>query len=87
MLRSFQEGGRIGFEINDSGAGIAPDEIASIGELGNSRKGSSGFGLYYSKAFIEANNGTLAVSSPGRGKGATIKITFTLGNQTEYEHA
>jgi len=86
-LKSFREGGRIGFEINDTGAGIAPDEIASIGELGNSHKDSSGFGLYYSKAFIEANNGTLTVSSPGKEKGATVKIIFTLGNQREYEHA
>jgi signal transduction histidine kinase len=86
MFKSFHEGGRIGFEINDNGPGIATDEIASIGELGNSHKGSSGFGLYYSKAFIEANNGTLTVSSPGKGKGATVKITFTLGSQKGYEH-
>ena len=87
MLKSFYEGGRIGFEINDTGAGIAPDEIASIGELGNSHKDSSGFGLYYSKAFIEANNGELTVSSPGKEKGATVKIIFTLKNQREYENA
>ena len=76
IFKSFHDGGHVGFEITDTGEGIAPAELASICEFGYSLKGSSGFGLYYCKSFIEANNGTLAISSPGRGKGTTVRICF-----------
>ena len=76
IFKSFHDGGHVGFEITDTGEGIAPAELASICEFGYSLKGSSGFGLYYCKSFVEANNGTLTVSSPGKGKGATISVVF-----------
>jgi hypothetical protein len=30
--------------------------------------------------FVEANKGTLNISSPGRGKGATVRVVFETGN-------
>ena len=75
-IRSFRDGKGFGFEITDNGAGILPEDSEKVFEFGYSLKGSSGFGLYYCKSFVEANNGTLAVSSPGKGKGATVSVSF-----------
>jgi len=77
-LHSFYEEGYVGFEITDSGIGINPRKIDKVVAFGESNKGSSGFGLYYCKMFVEANNGTLTIESPGKGKGATVRIEFSL---------
>jgi len=75
-IKSFAEEGDVGFEITDSGIGIEPGDMEAILEFGKSRKGSPGIGLYYSKMFVETNKGTLNISSPGRGKGATVRVSF-----------
>jgi K+-sensing histidine kinase KdpD len=48
--------------------------------FGKSSKGSTGFGLHYCKIFVEANSGKMSVSSPGRGKGATLSVEFENQN-------
>lgn len=68
----------IGFEISDSGIGIEPSEIESLFQFARSEKGSSGMGLYYSKKFIENNHGTITFTSPGKGKGSTVRVLFEL---------
>jgi PAS domain S-box-containing protein len=73
---TFARNNRLGFEIVDSGIGIDPADIDSIFELGKSRKGSSGYGLYYCKMFIENNNGQLIFFSQGPGKGASVTVAF-----------
>jgi PAS domain S-box-containing protein len=75
-FKSFSENGRLGFEITDSGIGIEPAYIDTIFDFGESHKGSSGFGLYYCKMFVEANKGILNFSSQGKGKGATVEVVF-----------
>lgn len=75
-FKSFSENGRVGFKITDSGIGIEPANIDTIFEFGESHKGSSGFGLYYCKMFVEANKGIVNMSSPGKGKGATVEVMF-----------
>ena len=75
-IKSFAEDGDVGFEITDSGIGIEPENMESIFEFGKSRKGSPGVGLYYCKMFVEANKGRLHISSAGRGKGATVSVSF-----------
>ena len=45
-ITTFVQSGRIGFDIVDNGIGIDPVDVYSIFELGKSKKGSSGFGLY-----------------------------------------
>jgi signal transduction histidine kinase len=75
-FKSFSENGRLGFKITDSGIGIEPAHIDTIFEFGESHKGSSGFGLYYCKMFVEGNKGILNFSSQGKGKGATVEVMF-----------
>ena len=75
---SFEQNGEVVFEITDTGIGIGPEAIDTIFEFGNSGKGSSGFGLYYCKMFIEGNGGNLSITSPGRGKGATVSVSFQM---------
>ena len=64
----------ISIEISDTGIGIAPDQIQELFELGISKKGSTGLGLYFSKMFMEKSNGRLAIDSPGIGQGTTLKL-------------
>jgi PAS domain S-box-containing protein len=73
---SFAENGCVGFRISDNGIGIDPGKIEKIFELGQSRKGSTGFGLHYCKMCVEANGGKVAFTSPGPGKGVTVSVTF-----------
>jgi PAS domain S-box-containing protein len=75
-VASFREGQRVCLEISDSGIGIAQDRYDQIVEPGVSGRSSSGFGLYYCKAWMEANGGTLGIESPGPGQGATVRLTF-----------
>jgi len=75
-FRTFSRNGNTGLEISDSGIGIDPAFITQVFNFGKSSKGSTGFGLHYCKIFVEANNGTLGISSPGRGQGATIAVEF-----------
>ena len=78
-FHSFSKDGRLGFEITDSGIGIEPGQEEEIFEFGKSSKGSSGFGLSYCKMFVEANKGTFEIKSPGKGKGATVRVVFEKG--------
>ena len=64
--------------IADTGCGVDADNLKGIFEFGISTKGSSGFGLYYCKSFVEANNGVLTLTSPGRNQGATVTMAFSL---------
>ena len=75
-VKSFAAGGHVGFEITDSGIGIEPDRLDTIFKFGASSKGASGFGLYYSKLFVEANGGKINIISSGRGKETTVSITL-----------
>jgi len=75
-IKTFSENGKVGVKITDSGIGIEHDKIDTIFEFGESHKGSSGFGLYYCRMFVEANQGVLTLRSPGKGKGATVEMLF-----------
>ena len=75
-LKTFSDKDRISIEIRDSGIGIAPDQIQQLFEPSMSENGSTGFGLQYSKMFMENNNGRLEVNSPIIGQGTTFKIVF-----------
>jgi signal transduction histidine kinase len=77
-IATFQKDNRISFKIFDTGCGVEPDKLKEIFKFGVSTKGSSGFGLYYCKSFVEANNGTLTIESKGKNQGATIIMKFNL---------
>jgi PAS domain S-box-containing protein len=73
-LKTSSSQGFITVEISDTGIGIAPNQIQRLFEPGVSKKGSTGFGLYYSKMFMKKSNGQLVIDSPGPGKGTTLKL-------------
>jgi signal transduction histidine kinase len=75
-IKTFADSGSVGLEITDNGIGLDPEGIDHIFEFGKSYKGSSGFGLYYCKMFVEDNGGTLNITSPQKGKGTTVTMTF-----------
>lgn len=75
-IKTFKENGRRGLQMTDTGCGVNPDDIEDLFRFGVSTKGSSGFGLYYGKSFVEANNGTLTLESDGIGQGATVSMVF-----------
>ncbi|SLM32516.1 putative Histidine kinase [Desulfamplus magnetovallimortis] len=68
--------------ITDTGCGVEPEKLNDIFEFGISTKGSSGFGLYYCKSFVEANNGTLTLESSGKNRGATVMMSFRHDKQS-----
>jgi signal transduction histidine kinase len=75
-FRTFADGEGIGLEIGDTGIGVDPQNLSRLFALGHSGKGSSGFGLYYCKMFVEANQGTMRIESDGLGCGTTVSIRF-----------
>lgn len=70
-------------DIIDQGAGIAPEHLDKVFERFH-RAGADptvrgmGLGLYLSRFLIEAQGGTLAVSSAGPGKGATFSVRLPI---------
>ncbi|MCP4629760.1 MAG: HAMP domain-containing histidine kinase [bacterium] len=81
-FKTFADQNQVGFEISDNGIGIEPGQIDHIFEFGKSFKGSSGVGLYYCRMFVEANRGELSITSPGKEKGTTVRITFDHDKET-----
>ena len=78
-IHAFRENKRAFLEISDSGIGLAPEELNMAFETGVSGKGSSGFGLFYCKTIVEANGGTISLKSAGKGRGATVRMSFKEG--------
>jgi signal transduction histidine kinase len=81
LFRSLEKDGQVVLEIADAGVGIEPTDLERIGAFGQSTKGSSGFGLYYCKMFLEAQNGFMRIQSEGRGKGTTVSIGLPAAPQ------
>jgi len=66
--------------IRDNGPGIAPDNMGSVFELGWStkkRKGGMGFGLFWTKDYIDGLGGSIFISS-GVDEGTIFTITLPL---------
>jgi two-component system OmpR family sensor kinase len=86
-LRGAVEDGMARIEVQDSGAGIAADELPHIferfyrGDASRSRAtGNSGLGLAIARAIIEAHGGTIAVrSAPGSGTCFTLRLPLAPG--------
>jgi PAS domain S-box-containing protein len=73
--------GRLELAFTDSGAGMTAQTISRIFkpfEQGSAeivrRYGGLGLGLTISKAFVEAQGGTIEASSPGVGQGSTFAV-------------
>lgn len=69
------DGRSVFVEIADTGMGVAPEEKKDLFRFSFSTKGrGTGFGLHDSATYIEGQGGTINLSSPGRGKGAKLRI-------------
>jgi len=71
--------------VKDSGVGIDSQEIYKLfnkfsrtHDAHKQNVAGTGLGLYIAKKMIEAQNGTIRVSSPGLGKGSTFNIEIPL---------
>ena len=80
------------FEVEDTGPGIAPDEMASLfdafaqGKMGRRSKGGTGLGLSISRQFINLMGGDISVSSTlGQGARFQFNIQVGLAQPTELE--
>ncbi|MBM3175553.1 MAG: GAF domain-containing protein, partial [Chloroflexi bacterium] len=68
--------------VEDTGRGIAPEDLPKIFDLFYSTKGGMGFGLWGSKALIESLGGKIAVSSEV-GKGTTFTVFLPLEKEAQ----
>jgi hypothetical protein len=82
-VATFRENNGVGLRITDTGCGIEAEKLSQVFEFGISTKGSSGFGLYYCKSFVEANNGSLVLDSRGRNQGACVTMTLFPADKKE----
>jgi len=87
-VRAFAEAGTVRIEIQDTGIGMKPGEIAAAFQpfiqlhTGHSRKyEGTGLGLPLTKILIEAMNGSIAVHS-AVGVGSRVTITLSGGAST-----
>nr|HBN08595.1 hypothetical protein [Cyanobacteria bacterium UBA8530] len=81
VVKAFMEGENLVAEVRDDGIGIAEKDLSKLFrpfvQLDMSltrRAGGSGLGLSIARAVIEAHGGTIAVESPGLGKGSTFRF-------------
>ena len=83
---------RLKFEVEDTGAGIAPEEIAKIfqafnqSETGRQSKQGTGLGLPISKKFVELMGGQLTVNSKlDRGSIFSFDIISHLSSKSQID--
>jgi two-component system, NtrC family, sensor kinase len=73
------EDGQASIEVQDTGAGIAPDNLDRIFSHGfTTRKDGHGFGLHSSANSANQLDGSLTVSSDGPGRGAVFTLQLPL---------
>jgi K+-sensing histidine kinase KdpD len=75
------EQGRVILSIADQGVGITPDEQQHLGRRSfrsQRHQGipGSGLGFWIASTFVNANGGTIDISSKGHGQGATASIVL-----------
>jgi PAS domain S-box-containing protein len=85
--RLARAGTKIEITVSDSGVGIEPQFLPHVFELfrqansGRTRRhGGLGLGLAITRHIAEIHGGDISVSSPGKGQGATFKISLPLAS-------
>jgi PAS domain S-box-containing protein len=80
-LRLRAEQGQLRFSVEDTGRGIAPDEIAKVfdreWQANETKHLGSGMGLYIAKGIVEAHHGQFEVTSE-LGRGSVFSFTLPL---------
>mgnify|MGYP001027524459 CR=1 FL=1 len=81
---SAETGEKVSLRVQDSGEGIDPLDLPYVFDrfyrADKNRSGASGkmgLGLAICKALVNAQGGSIAVTSPGKGKGTTFSICFS----------
>jgi len=78
-LRIKAEGDAVRIEVEDTGSGIPPENVARIFTHGfTTKKSGHGFGLHASANAATEMGGMLTARSDGPGKGATFVLTLPL---------
>ena len=82
-IRLAVEGGEAVLEVRDNGVGIAAYELESIfkafyraGDEVTRRTPGTGIGLFVAREIVEGHGGKLTASSPGPGRGATLRLAL-----------
>ena len=74
---------QVEIDIVDSGQGIEAEDLPHVfGAFNLQQQGNStglGLGLYIARRIVELHDGTLSVSSAGRGQGATFSVRLPIG--------
>jgi signal transduction histidine kinase len=80
-----REHGFLVAHVTDTGVGIAPEGLAEVFELFNQvgtsldrSQGGLGIGLTLVRRIVEMHGGSVAVESPGLGKGCTFTVRLPL---------
>ncbi len=82
-LRASTTAGHLHLQVQDTGSGIAPQDLPHIwerlyrGDKARSQEGSSGLGLAIARSIVQAHGGTITAHSPP-GEGATFTITLPV---------
>ena len=78
-------GSRAVLKVSDSGNGIEPQELAKIfnrfyrvGDENTRTVNGTGLGLFLVREIVEAHQGTIMATSPGKNRGATFTISLPL---------
>jgi K+-sensing histidine kinase KdpD len=90
-VRALAEHGQVVLYITDQGVGITPDEQQHLGRRSfrsprhQASIPGSGLGFWIASTFVQANGGTVAVSSRGQGQGTTVSISLPASGTTASE--
>jgi len=82
IVHIFSDNEQVCIKVQDSGKGIAAEDLTHIFERFYQSKnhiGGSGIGLALTKRFVEAHKGSIKATST-LGEGSTFKVCFPLGN-------
>ena len=75
-MRAWRDGGQVAVEVQDSGCGIAPDELPQLFErFYHRREGGHGLGLAIVRRIVDLHGGEVAArSAAGQGTGIRIRL-------------
>ncbi|KAM3108017.1 ATP-binding protein [Phormidesmis sp. 146-33] len=81
---------QVQIQVSDTGKGIHPDFLPHVFEHFRQEDGATtrkfgglGLGLAIVRQIVELHGGTVSVSSPGEGQGATFTVSLPLASQLE----
>lgn len=87
MLAGHASGSAVRLAVTDTGEGIEARHLPHVFErfyraegARDRASGGSGIGLAITKALVEAQDGTVAVASAGRGSGSRFEVTLPIAD-------